>query len=83
MALLPNFFIESVVTISVADNNNQKSCIGTGFLVGDLMENSQSVKKYGLYLITNKHVVKNQRRIFIGFNPVSYTHLTLPTSQQV
>lgn len=68
MALIPNFFIESVVTISVADNNNQKSCIGTGFLVGDLMENSQSVKKYGLYLITNKHVVKNQRRIFIGFN---------------
>ena len=68
MALIPNFFIESVVTISIINNNNQKSCIGTGFLVGDLMENSQSVKKYGLYLITNKHVVKNQKRIFIGFN---------------
>ena len=68
MALIPNFFIESVVTISIINNNNQKSCIGTGFLVGDLMETSQSVKKYGLYLITNKHVVKNHKRIFIGFN---------------
>ena len=68
MALIPNFFIESVVTISTVNNNNQKICIGTGFLVGDLMENSKSVKKYGLYLITNKHVVKNHRRIFIGFN---------------
>lgn len=68
MALIPNFFIESVVTISVTNNNNLKNCIGTGFLVGDLMENLKSVKKYGLYLITNKHVVKNQKRIFIGFN---------------
>lgn len=67
MALIPNFFIESVVTISII-NNNAKACIGTGFLVGDLMEDSKSIKKYGLYLITNKHVVKNQKRIFIGFN---------------
>lgn len=68
MALIPNFFIESVVTISVINNKNQKICIGTGFLVGDLMEDLKSVKKYGLYLITNKHVVKNQQRIFVGFN---------------
>ena len=68
MALIPKFFIESVVTISIVNNSSQKTCIGTGFLVGDLMENSKSVKKYGLYLITNKHVIKNHRRIFIGFN---------------
>ena len=68
MALIPNFFIESVVTISVINNKNQKICIGTGFLVGDLMDDSKLVKKYGLYLITNKHVVRNQLKIFIGFN---------------
>ena len=54
MALIPKFFIESVVTISVLINNESKRCIGTGFLVGDLMENTKSMKKYGLYLITNK-----------------------------
>lgn len=68
MALIPKFFIESVVTISVLINNESKRCIGTGFLVGDLMENTKSMKKYGLYLITNKHVIKNQNRIYIGFN---------------
>ncbi len=68
MALIPNFFIESVVTISVINDDNSKNCIGTGFLVGDLIENNKSVKKYGLYLITNKHVVKNQKRIYVGFN---------------
>lgn len=68
MALIPNFFIESVVTISATNNSGTKTCIGTGFLVGDLMEKSKTTKKYGLYLITNKHVVKNQKRIFIGFN---------------
>ncbi|MBO5067250.1 MAG: trypsin-like peptidase domain-containing protein [Clostridia bacterium] len=68
MALIPNFYIESVVTISVLVNNTTKKCIGTGFLVGDLMENDEGSKKYGLYLITNKHVVRNQNQIFIGFN---------------
>jgi len=67
MALIPNFYIESVVTISVMVNGSKK-CIGTGFLVGDLMEITDGSKKYGLYLITNKHVVKNQNQIFIGFN---------------
>ena len=67
MALIPNFYIESVVTISVLVNNAKK-CIGTGFLVGDLMEITDGSKKYGLYLITNKHVVKNLSQIFIGFN---------------
>lgn len=67
MALIPNFYIESVVTISIMVNNS-KQCIGTGFLVGDLMENTDGSKKYGLYLITNKHVVKNRDQIFIGFN---------------
>lgn len=67
MALIPNFYIESVVTISIMVNGS-KQCIGTGFLVGDLMEITDGSKKYGLYLITNKHVVKNQNQIFIGFN---------------
>lgn len=68
MALIPNYFVESVVTISVMMNNNEKKCIGTGFLVGDLMETNNGLKKYGLYLITNKHVVKNLNEIYIGFN---------------
>ena len=68
MALIPNYFIESVVTISIMTANNEKKCIGTGFLVGDLMEMNMGLKKYGLYLITNKHVVKNKNEIYVGFN---------------
>ena len=68
MALLPNYYIESVVTISDQIPNGEKVCIGTGFLVGDLMVKERGKKKYGLYLITNKHVIKNKDKIWIGFN---------------
>ena len=69
MAVISNDFIESVVTISIETvGNNKKTCIGTGFLVGDLMNVCEGRKRYGLYLITNKHVVKGKTRVLIGFN---------------
>lgn len=68
MAVIPNYFMESVVTISVMNHKNEKKCIGTGFLVGDLMCENSTTKKYGLYLITNKHVIDNKKQIYVGFN---------------
>lgn len=71
MSVLPDFFKDAVVGICAEDNNNNKSCIGTGFLVGDcinLNENDLSKRLYRLYLITNKHVVKDKKNIYVRFN---------------
>lgn len=71
MSTIPKKFIESIVTISVITTNNQKNCIGTGFLIGYLVGNINNTKKYGLFLITNKHVLQNQKKVFIGFNQIN------------
>lgn len=72
MALLPNFFKDAVVGIcSVGSNKEEKFCIGTGFLVGDCIninEKDLSKRLYRVYLITNKHVVKNKEKIYVRFN---------------
>ena len=67
MALIPTSFINSVVTISVENPNHSKFCIGTGFLVGDLKNEANNKKKYALYLITNKHVLRDKNTVYVGF----------------
>lgn len=67
MSIIPSSFINSVVTISVEKEDKSKFCIGTGFLVGDLKEEIDGKKKYALYLVTNKHVVKDKESVFVGF----------------
>lgn len=79
MALIPPFFIDCVVAIGVENESNGeyiKSWIGTGFLFGMLSvkrenEDEQVERKYHVFLVTNKHVLNNQKNIFLRFNPQS------------
>ena len=70
MALIPPFFLDTVVAIGVPIENEQKAWIGTGFLFGNYnMTQPDGQKNYEVFLITNKHVLKDQRTIILRFNP--------------
>lgn len=63
MALIPEKFIDSIVSIGIKSNEEIK-WIATGFVVGKLSKNGG----YHLYLVTNKHVIKNNNLLFVQFN---------------
>lgn len=66
MAIIPSFFMEAVVALGVGLPNNKKVWVGTGFLVGRKEENDPT--KSTVYIITNKHVVRGQRELYVRFN---------------
>ncbi|MGC2518951.1 MAG: serine protease [Burkholderiales bacterium] len=70
MALIPPFFIDCVVAIGSRNPNGEKRWFGTGFLVGrHHKEVATDQKNYHLFLVTNKHVLKNVESIVVRFNP--------------
>lgn len=70
MALIPPFFIDCVVAIGGRNSDGKKRWFGTGFLVGRLQKEKPSEeKKYHLFLVTNKHVLRNVESILVRFNP--------------
>ncbi|HOY04680.1 MAG TPA: serine protease [Saprospiraceae bacterium] len=75
MALIPPFFIDCVVAIGLQTTQNgnpTKSWIGTGFLFGNFISsdpNKPDTRNYQVYLVTNKHVLHNQKNIILRFNP--------------
>jgi hypothetical protein len=72
MALLPPFFLDSVVALGVGDDPAKRSWIGTGFLYGALDTKSDPKNKnYYVFLVTNKHVLSDYRKVWIKFNEVS------------
>ncbi|MHC4063346.1 MAG: S1 family peptidase [Planctomycetota bacterium] len=72
MALLPPFFLDSVIALGVGDDPAQRSWIGTGFLYGALDRNSDEKNKvYFVSLVTNKHVLEEQEKVWIKFNALS------------
>lgn len=67
MALLPQQYIDSVVSIGLKVTEQKIAWIATGFVFGyrvDLFPEG----KYHLYIVTNKHVVKGRDTVFIRFN---------------
>lgn len=68
MALLPPSFLDTVVAIGVGDDPKERQWIGTGFVYGDLFEESGEQKRYRLWLVTNKHVLADLRGVYIKFN---------------
>ena len=60
MALIPQFYMDSVVSIGI-NNNGKIKWIGTGFIVSK----AKDEKRVWLYLVTNKHVLKNKTSIWI------------------
>lgn len=67
MALLPPFYLDAVVAIG-ADESGHRRWIGTGFLYGNLTATRSTEKDYRLWLITNKHVIKGYKEVYIKFN---------------
>lgn len=66
MAIIPPFFMDAVVALGIELPNHEKNWIGTGFLVGRKEQTSSNLST--IYILTNKHVVKNQRQLFVRFS---------------
>ncbi len=75
MALLPPFFLDTVVAIGVGDNPAERRWIGTGFLFGKFVEKvpDKNENRYQFWLITNKHVFNGLRAVYIKFNSAQDT----------
>lgn len=69
MAIIPPFFMDAVVALGVLLPDRKKHWLGTGFLVG--RREADDPNQSTLYIVTNKHVVRNQRLLFVRFNTAS------------
>lgn len=70
MALLPPFFLDTVVAIGVGDDPAKRRWIGTGFLIGELVTPAvlPADRRWRVWLVTNKHVLEDLSRIYVKFN---------------
>jgi S1-C subfamily serine protease len=70
MALLPPFFLDTVVAIGAGDDSATRKWIGTGFIIGKAVDVAIEIAKrqYAIYIVTNKHVVKDQAKLYAKFN---------------
>lgn len=66
MAIIPSFFMDAVIALGIELENGQKQWVGTGFFVGRKEESNPDLAT--VYVITNKHVVKNQKQLYVRFN---------------
>ena len=62
MTLIPNQFINSVVSIGITGADGKYISIGTGFFAGKKSADGGGIYPY---LVTNRHVLKNKREVFI------------------
>lgn len=82
MSLIPPRFLNCVVAIGVRNNDGEIRWGATGTLFGSFQEvieetKESSRRRYGTYLVTNRHVLKSRDEIVIGFftssgRPVEY-----------
>lgn len=68
MALLPPFFLDTVVALGIGSDETKRQWIGSGFVFGNLISTDPPPKQYGLWLITNKHVLEGLKEIYVKFN---------------
>lgn len=74
MAMIPDFFKDCVVAIGKEmvneDKTTSKFYIGTGFLVGYCVDSAEESleRKNEIYLVTNKHIVLNEKKLIVKFN---------------
>lgn len=71
MAIIPPFFMDAVVALGIERPDKKKHWVGTGFLVGRAEKDTPD--RSTIYIITNKHVVKDQMSLFVRFNGVGNT----------
>ena len=60
------FFMNAVVALGIDAPDNNKHWIGTGFIVG--RRDPKNVDLLTYYLVTNKHVIAEPKRIYVRFN---------------
>lgn len=70
MALIPPFFSDSVVAIGYEGQNNQIIWGASGFFYFHTLNGDQG----RVYLVTNKHVLEGNQRIFLRMNPKALTN---------
>jgi hypothetical protein len=73
-ALIPPFFLDCVVAIGVlvtgAQGVPKTKWTASGFLYGDFVKKvDEKSSEYGVYLVTNRHVLDNKQLVFLRFNP--------------
>lgn len=66
MSIIPYFFMNAVVALGIDHTDGEKHWIGTGFIVGRKETDDPNLSTY--YIITNKHVIKHQRYVYVRFN---------------
>ena len=70
MALIVPRFLNSVVAIGRNDSNGGIMWMGTGFLFGyRFKDQPYDAGAYNIFLVTNKHVLRNFDTVFLKFNP--------------
>ena len=73
MAIIPSFFMNAVVALGIELPNKNKHWIGTGFIVGRKEKDNPKLSTH--YIITNKHVMKNQSKVYVRFNSNSESYV--------
>jgi hypothetical protein len=69
MALLPPFFLDTVVAVGVGPDSGKREWVGTGFIYGLFLQSDAEGKKlYRLWLITNKHVLAGLDAVYVKLN---------------
>ena len=71
MAIIPNFFLDAVVALGIDGADGEKHWIGTGFIVGRKEIANPKLSTY--YIITNKHVIKTPKYVYVRFNSLGAT----------
>lgn len=71
MALLPPFFLDSIVAIGRHSDQKDIAWIASGFLYGDLSKIEGEEGRYRIYLVTNRHVFEELKQVILRFNPKS------------
>lgn len=66
MAIIPPFFMDAVVALGIELPDKRKHWVGTGFLVG--RKEDYDLTQSTIYIITNRHVIKNQNLLYVRFN---------------
>lgn len=71
MALIPPHFFDCVIAIGTREGNGHIKWIGTGSLIGRLLRKvSENKNEYHIYIVTNRHVLKNHKTAVVRFNPM-------------
>lgn len=70
MALLFSRGIEAIVSIEYEKTKDNFSSLGTGFLIGFALDKNIKLedRRYRVFLITNRHVFKEQSVVWLRFN---------------